>query len=218
MRPSDPLRERAAADREAATRHPFAELADGSPPPARIAYGLPRQRLVPDGVMRLVAAAIATARNVADAAPDARFLGDVTGPETTCLRQAFEALGMDEAERAATVANDPAAGLRALAAEAAASGRHACILAVPVVAEWRSRDRAAPHAPPAWELSVVDAERIALRSGESFEAPVEHLRGQLGRARAGLDAAERAELARFFAWATAPEVAFVDAAMSVPGR
>lgn len=219
MTPTELLRDRVAVDWTAATRHPFTDaLADGSLAPARMAYYLKQDHLFLDGFVRLVAAAIATAPSVADAAPTAGFLADVTGPENTYFLRAFEALGVDEAERAATEANAPAAGFLALMAEAAASGRHARMLAVLVVAEWSYRDWAAPHAPPRPELSFVNAEWIALHSGAAFDAFVAHLRGQLDRAWEGLDAAEQAEVAAVFERATELEVAFFDAAWSAPER
>jgi len=217
MRPTDHLRDRVAADWEAAIRHPFTHaLAAGSLSRDRLAFYLKQDHLFLDGFVRLLAAAIATAPSVADAAPTARFLADVTGPENTYFLRAFEALGVGEAEQAATEPAPPAAGFLSLMAEAAASGRHARMLAVLVVAEWSYLDWATPHAPPAPGLCFVNAEWIALHSGAAFAGVVEHLRAQLDRAWIGLDPAERAEVERLFARATALERAFFDAAWAAP--
>lgn len=212
-RPSERLRAASAADWQAVTRHPFvAALADGSMPPARMAWYLVQDYSFIDGFVRLAASAIAHAPSLADSVPLAQFLAVVTGPENTYFQRSFEALGVPASEAAAPVLAAPAEDFRALMAEVAASGDYGRMMAVLTVAEWTYLDWASPHAPAEAQLPFWLGEWVALHSGPGFEAVVAHLRAQLDAAWTAADAPTRARIEADFARAVALERAFFDAA------
>lgn len=211
MRPTDHLRQLAAADWQAATTHAFTtELADGSLPLEKMRWYLAQDYQFIDGFVRLLASAIAHAPTLADSVPAAQFLAVITGPENTYFLRSFEALEMDEEQQ-----NPPPApatrDFQALMAQATASGRYELMLAVLVVAEWTYLSWATPVNPPHNELPFWYAEWITLHAGDAFENVVEYLRSQLDQVWASLDNASQKDVETLFVRAVALERAFFDA-------
>ncbi|MFC7704732.1 TenA family protein [Plastorhodobacter daqingensis] len=212
MSPTEALRAKHAADWQAITCHPFTEaLARGDLPLDAMRWYLVQDYRFIEDFVRLLAQAIAHAPSLADAVPGAQFLAVITGPENTYFQRSFDALGVVEAGRDQPEAA-PTTAFRALMRDAAASGSHARMLAVLVVAEWSYLDWASRVAPGSADLPFYFADWITLHSGPGFEAVVDYLRGQLDAAWPGLAPAEQAAVAQAFARAVALERQFFDAA------
>ena len=209
MRPTDLLKSRVQADWTAATDHAFTRaLADGTLPADRMAGYLQQDYLFVDGFVRLLASAIAQAPALADAVPAAQFLASITGAENTYFLRSFKALEVP----ADAPASPEARAFQDLMAEARASGRYECMLAVLLVAEWSYLDWATPFADRAGALPFWLGEWIALHTGEGFAGVVAYLRDQLDRAWPGLSPREQARVAELFHRAVRLERAFFDAA------
>ncbi|WP_306155755.1 TenA family protein [Roseovarius sp. MMSF_3281] len=213
MRPTNHLKNLAAEDWQAATRHSFTDaLADGSLPKDRMLTYLQQDYLFVEGFVRLLASAIAHAPSLPDAIPAAQFLGLISGPENTYFLRAIDTLGGDPDTPAPAAA--VTAEFQALMARAAGSGRYEQMLAVLVVAEWSYLDWASPHADKAADLPFWFGEWITLHSGAGFESVVAYLRGQLDTVWQDLDAGARRAVEDTFRHGVALERRFFDAAMT----
>lgn len=191
-----------------AVGHRFtAELCAGTIAPAAMARYLVQDHRFLDSFLTLLGAAMAGADRFEARLTLGRFAGLVSGEENTYFLRAFEALGVTEADRAATPDAAPTAGFQAIMREAAATRSYAAALSVLTVAEWLYLDwaRAAPAPPPA---SFVHAEWIALHDNPGFRAFVAFLRAELDR----VGPADEALCRDFFARAVRLEKAFFDAA------
>lgn len=209
MRPTELLKSGVQADWTAATDHAFTRaLADGSLSPDKMAGYLQQDYLFVDGFVRLLASAIAQAPTLADAVPAAQFLAVITGPENTYFLRSFEALEVP----ADAPASPEARAFQDLMAEARATGRYECMLAVLLVAEWSYLDWATPFEDRAEALPFWLGEWITLHTGEGFAGVVAYLRDQLDRTWPGLSPDEQARAQDLFHRAVKLERAFFDAA------
>jgi len=191
-----------------AVRHRFVgELFAGAVPDAVMSSYLVQDHRFLDSFLTLLGAAIATSDSFEARLRFGRFIGMVAGEENTYFLRAFEALGVDEDQRAAIPDTRPTAGFKAIMREAAATRSYAAALSVLNVAEWLYLDWAM-QAPDPLPQNFIHAEWITLHDNPDFRDFVGFLRGELDRAGPG-----EAEVSRdFFQRAVQLELAFFDAA------
>lgn len=200
------LRRECAADWTAAVEHRFVrELFAGSIADAAMARYLVQDHRFLDAFLTLLGAAIASADRFESRLRFGRFAGMVSGEENDYFLRAFAALGVDEADRAATPDSAPTAGFQALMREAAATRSYPAVLAVLNVAEGLYLDWAS-RAPQPLPERFVHAEWITLHDNAFFRDFVGFLREEFDRA--GPEAADQAR--DFFRRAVTLERAFFD--------
>jgi thiaminase/transcriptional activator TenA len=192
----------------AAVEHRFVrELCSGDIDDRVMARYLVQDHRFIDAFVTLLGAAIASADSFEARLRFGRFAGMVCSEENDYFLRAFDALGVDAAQRNSAPDAAPTAGFKALMREAAATRSYAAALAVLNVAEglyldWASR---APQPLPA---SFVHAEWITLHDNAFFRDFVAFLRAELDRVGPG----ETALAGDFFQRAVTLELAFFDAA------
>ncbi|MDH4991153.1 TenA family protein [Aquamicrobium lusatiense] len=191
-----------------AVNHRFVgELFAGAVPDAVMSSYLVQDHRFLDSFLTLLGAAIATSDSFEARLRFGRFIGMVAGEENTYFLRAFEALGVDEDQRAAIPDTKPTAGFKAIMREAAATRSYAAALSVLNVAEWLYLDWAM-QAPDPLPQNFIHAEWITLHDNPDFRDFVGFLRGELDRVGPG-----EAEVSRdFFQGAVKLELAFFDAA------
>ncbi|RQP05218.1 MAG: TenA family transcriptional regulator [Paracoccus sp. BP8] len=200
------LRRECAADWTAAVEHRFVrELFAGSIADAAMARYLVQDHRFLDAFLTLLGAAIASADRFESRLRFGRFAGMVSGEENDYFLRAFAALGVDEADRAATPDSAPTAGFQALMREAAATRSYPAVLAVLNVAEGLYLDWAS-RAPQPLPERFVHAEWITLHDNAFFRDFVGFLREEFDQA--GPGAADQAR--DFFRRAVTLERAFFD--------
>ena len=193
-----------------AVKHCFVtELYAGAVPAEVMARYLVQDYRFLDAFLSLLGGAMATADTTAARLRLGRFVGMVTTDENDYFLRSFDALGVSDADRAATPDLPPTTGFQAIMREAAASGSYVACLAVLNVAEWMYLDWAS-RAPQPLPDSFVHAEWITLHDNPDFRDFVGFLREELNRV--GPAAAAKAQ--DFFRRAVALELAFFDAAYS----
>lgn len=160
-----------------------------------------------DSFLTLLGAAIATADSFEAKLRFGRFVGMVSGEESTYFLRAFDALGVTEKDRAETSDTESTKGFQAIMREAAATRSYAAALAVLNVSEWLYLEWAM-KAPSPLPSNVVHAEWITLHDNPDFRDFVAFLRAELDR----VGPAEEAVSRDFFLRAVALERAFFDAA------
>ncbi len=152
------------------------ELFAGAVPDAVMARYLIQDHRFLDSFLTLLGAALASA-DTFDARPRfGRFIGMVSGEESTYFLRAFEALGVTEARRAAHPDTETTAGSKAIMPEAAETRSCAVGLSVlrrraPGIGGCAAEDRRyrqRPHADPGrtgqgWQRSVCHAVAAAVR-------------------------------------------------------
>lgn len=191
-----------------AVSHRFVgELFAGTVPDAVMSSYLVQDHRFLDSFLTLLGAAIATSDSFEARLRFGRFIGMVAGEENTYFLRAFEALGVDEDQRAAIPETKPTAGFKAIMREAAATRSYAAALSVLNVAEWLYLDWAM-QTPDPLPQNFIHAEWITLHDNPDFRDFVGFLRGELDRVGPG-----EAEVSRdFFQRAVKLELAFFDAA------
>lgn len=209
MKATEFLKSQVAQDWQAATTHAFTDaLADGSLDQDRMAGYLQQDYLFVEGFVRLLASAVAHAPSLADGVPAAQFLGLICGAENTYFLRSLDALGVPQADHAATETK----AFQDLMDTARLSGKYQNMIAVLVVAEWIYLDWATPFEDRADDLPFWLGEWITLHAGDGFAGVVAYLRGQLDQIWDGLSDAERGEVTDVFTRAVKLERAFFDAA------
>ncbi|MDO5632054.1 MAG: TenA family protein [Paracoccus sp. (in: a-proteobacteria)] len=209
---TDQLQAGVRAEWDRAVHHDFVKgVFDGSLPDAVMARYLVQDHRFLDSFLALLGGAMATADSTAARLRLGRFVGMVSTEENTYFLRAFDALGVTEADRAATPNTAPTTGFADLMREAATSGSYVACLSVLNVAEWLYLDWAS-RAPQPLPGNFVHAEWITLHDNPDFRDFVAFLRAELDRI--GPDDAETAR--DFFRRAVALEVAFFDAAFAPP--
>lgn len=202
---TETLRDEAAADWQAATRHRFVdELLAGRIADAVMARYLVQDHRFLDAFLTLLGAAIASADRFESRLRFGRFAGMVSGDENDYFLRAFAALGVTGAQRAAIPDSAPTQGFQAIMREAAATRSYPAVLAVLNVAEglyldWAMRADGLPG-------NFVHAEWITLHDNPFFREFVAFLRAELDRVGPGDAAAVR----DFFRRAVRLEVEFFD--------
>ncbi|MEI4471293.1 TenA family protein [Frigidibacter sp. MR17.24] len=205
---TDTLRRASAAGWEAAAGHRFVtELLAGTVPDRVMTTYLVQDHRFLDSFLTLLGAAIAGSDDFGARLRLGRFAGMISGEENTYFLRAFEALGVDEAARAAVPDSAPTAGFQGLMREAAATRSYAGALSVLCVAEWLYLDWAGRATAPL-PANFVHAEWIMLHDNPFFRDFVAFLRAELDR----VGPAEAALCHDLFARAVALEQAFFDAA------
>lgn len=191
-----------------AVSHRFVdELFAGAVPDAVMSSYLVQDHRFLDSFLTLLGAAIATSDSFEARLRFGRFIGMVAGEENTYFLRAFEALGVDEDQRAAIPDTKPTAGFKAIMREAAATRSYAAALSVLNVAEWLYLDWAM-QVPDPLPQNFIHAEWITLHDNPDFRDFVGFLRGELDRV-----GPSEAEVSRdFFQRAVKLELAFFDAA------
>lgn len=182
-------------------------LCDGSLEDAVMARYLVQDHRFLDGFLALVGAAMARADTLAARLRFGRSAGYIAGDENTYFLRAFEALGVDAAERAGTPDAPSTAGFDALMREAAGSGSYAACLSVLCVAEWLYLDWAMRATRPL-PANFVHAEWITLHDNADFRVFVGFLRDELDRVGPG----QASVCEDFFARAVGLEKRFLDEA------
>ena len=182
------------------------ELCSGRIEDAAMARYLVQDHRFIDAFVTLLGAAVASADSFEARLRLGRFLGVVCSEENDYFLRAFEALGVDDATRAAVPDAAPTSGFKALMREAAATRSYAAVLAVLNVAEGLYLDWAmrAPQPLPGY---FVHAEWITLHDNPFFRGFVAFLREELDR----VGPADEALTREFFERAVALELAFFDA-------
>lgn len=191
-----------------AVTHRFVqELYTGTVPDAVMARYLVQDHRFLDAFLALLGGAMASADSTAARLRLGQFVGMVSTEENTYFLRVFDALGVTEADRAATLDAPPTAGFQAIMREAAASGSYAACLSVLNVAEWLYLDWAS-RAPQPLPDSFVHAEWITLHDNPDFRDFVAFLRAELDRVGPG-----SSDICHdLFGRAVALELAFFDAA------
>jgi thiaminase/transcriptional activator TenA len=183
------------------------ELFAGAVPDAVMARYLIQDHRFLDSFLTLLGAVLASADTFAAKLRFARFIGMVSGEESTYFLRAFEALGVTEDRRAADPDTQPTAGFQAIMREAAQTRSYAAALSVLVVAEWLYLDWAS-RAPKPLPDNFVHAEWITLHDNPEFRGFVDFLRAELDRV-----GPAQADLCRdFYRRAVALELSFFEAA------
>ncbi len=205
---TDTLRHQNAPAWTAAVEHRFVtELCEGRVADTVMARYLIQDHRFLDGFLGLLGAAIASADHLEARLRLGRFVGLIAGEESTYFLRAFEALGVDEAQRQSPEDAAPTAGFKALMREAAQTRCYAAALSVLVVAEWLYLDWAS-RAPRPLPARYEHAEWITLHDNPAFRDVVAFLRAELDRV-----GPEQAEISQgFFQRAVALERAFFEAA------
>ncbi|MBA1189513.1 TenA family transcriptional regulator [Pseudomonas entomophila] len=205
---TDTLRHQNAPAWTAAVEHRFVtELCEGRVADTVMARYLIQDHRFLDGFLGLLGAAIASADHLEARLRLGRFVGLIAGEESTYFLRAFEALGVDEAQRQSPEDAAPTAGFKALMREAAQTRCYAAVLSVLVVAEWLYLDWAS-RAPRPLPARYEHAEWITLHDNPAFRDVVAFLRAELDRV-----GPEQAEISQgFFQRAVALERAFFEAA------
>ncbi len=208
---TDWLCESAGPTWEQVTRHPFTDaLADGTLPRDAMVRYLVQDYSFIDALVVLLGAAVVEAPTLADRLPLGRFLGLLASEENTYFERCFAALGVSDADRAATPLDPVTAEFQALLRRAA-RGPYAEMMAVLSVAEWcylAWADRVKDRRPAEFWF----AEWIELHTGAYFEGWVGYLRGQLDRDGPALDPGPRAACRDAFLRTVRLEKAFFDMA------
>lgn len=205
---TETLRAASEPDWTAAVTHRFVtDLYQGAVPREAMARYLVQDYRFLDAFLALLGGAMATADTAAARLRLGRFVGMVTTDENDYFLRSFKALGVTDADRAATPDLPPTTGFQDIMREAAASRSYAACLAVLNVAEWLYLDWAS-RAPQPYPADFVHAEWITLHDNPDFRDFVAFLRAELDRV--GPDAAPVAT--DFFRRAVALERAFFDAA------
>jgi thiaminase/transcriptional activator TenA len=120
-----------------AVQHRFVnELFAGAVPDAVMARYLIQDHRFLDSFLVLLGAALASADTFAARLRFGRFVGMVSAEENTYFLRAFEALGVNEARRAADPDTQATIGFKAIMREAADTRSYVAALSVLVVAEW----------------------------------------------------------------------------------
>ncbi|WGF90807.1 TenA family protein [Marinivivus vitaminiproducens] len=209
---TDDLRAASEPDWTETVGHRFTkDLFGGTVPPEVMAGYLVQDYRFLDSFLGLLGAAIAGADRLEARLRLGRFVGMVSGDENTYFLRAFAALGVTDAQRAATPDTHATAGFKAIMQEAAATRSYPAALSVLTVAEWSYLDWAS-RAPRPLPETFVHAEWITLHNGEDFRDFVAFLRAELDRV--GPAEAERCH--DLFVRAVALERAFFDAAYEHP--
>jgi thiaminase (transcriptional activator TenA) len=193
-----------------AVGHRFVKaLFAGAMPDAVMARYLIQDHRFLDSFMTLLGAALASANTFAAKLRLGRFIGMVSGEESTYFLRAFEALGVTEDRRAADPDAPPTTGFKAIMREAAQTRSYAAALSVLVVTEWLYLDWAS-RAPTPLPDNFVHAEWITLHDNPGFRGFVDFLRAELDRV-----GPVEPDLCRdFFGRAVALELAFFEAAFA----
>jgi thiaminase/transcriptional activator TenA len=187
------------------------ELFAGAVPDAVLARYLIQDHRFLDSFLTLLGAALASAHTFEARLRFGRFIGMVSGEESTYFLRAFGALGITDDRRAADPDTQPTAGFKAIMREAAETRSYAAALSVLVVAEWLYLDWAS-RAPKPLSDNFVHAEWITLHDNPDFRGFVDFLRAELDRV-----GPTQADLCRdLFRRAVALELSFFEAAYGNP--
>jgi thiaminase/transcriptional activator TenA len=183
------------------------ELHAGIVPDEVMAAYLVQDHRFLDSFLRLIGAAIGTARTPETRLRFAQFAGEVAGDESTYFLRSFEALGVSEEQREQIPNTAATDGFLDIFRRAAITLDHSVILAVLLVTEWLYLDWAV-RAPGPEPESFVHAEWIALHDNPGFRDLVDFLRAELD-----IVGPENPEIVRmFFAQTVALENDFFDEA------
>lgn len=205
---TDTLRKASEPTWSQAVDHRFViELFAGSVPDKVMASYLVQDYRFLDSFLTLLGAAMAATDSFEARLRLGLFTGMVSGEENTYFLRSFEALGVNEQQRAEAPDMQPTAGFKAIMREAAATRSYAAALAVLNVAEWLYLDWAI-KAPQPLSANFVHAEWITLHDNPDFRDFVAFLRSELDR----VGPSEPDVTRDFFLRAVALELAFFDSA------